>query len=133
MNKYKAKVRYIDIDLQFAGHQYCEPGAEYKDPLKQILTSTWSIRNLNYEWQVAGKGSVIAQEAKDAFNGQPVTAWSVPSGWEPGGNNPENGWRLRSLHMRYIGYTDGCTPISTTIILAACATSHMKTINTFSN
>ncbi len=112
-DKYKAKVRYIDLDPGFAGHRFCEPGANRKD---QLNTDTHFdgvyLWNLNWSWQVTGQGApspkaaqgdVTAQEAKDAFNGQPVTAWSSPSG--PGGNKPNNGWRLRPFHPRYTGYT----------------------------
>ena len=112
-DEYKAKVRYIDVDSGFAGHRFCEPGANHGD---QVNTDTnfdgVYLWNLNYPWQVTGQGAPSpqaaqgnpsAQEAQDAFNGQPVTAWSVPSGG--GGNTPGNGWRLRPFHPRYTGYT----------------------------
>ena len=110
---YKAKVRYIDIDSYFTGHRFCEPAANYND---QINTDTnfdgVYLWNLNWSFQVTGQGApsaaaaqgkLTAQEAQDAFNGQPVTAWSSPSG--PGGNVPGNGWRLRPFHPRFTGYT----------------------------
>ncbi len=113
-DKYKAKVRYIDVDSGFAGHRFCEPGSNYND---QVNTDTHFdgvyLWNLNYPWQVTGQGApspqaaqgnVTAQEAQDAFNGQPVTAWNSGSGGG-GGNEPGNGWRLRPFHPRYTGYT----------------------------
>lgn len=112
-DKYKAKVRFIDIDSHFAGHRFCEPGSNYKE---QINTDTHFDKvylwNLNYSWQITGQGApsaaaaggnVTAQEAQAAFNGGGVTAWS--SGGGGGGNKPENGWRLRPFHPRYTGYT----------------------------
>lgn len=111
-SKYKAKVRFIDIDSHFANHRFCEPGSNYSE---QINTDTnfdkVYLWNLNYPWQITGQGApsaaaaagnVSAQEAQAAFNGGRVTAWSGSGG---GGNKPENGWRLRPFHPRYTGYT----------------------------
>lgn len=103
-DEYKANVRYIDLDSGFAGHRFCEPGANHND---QVNTDTnfdkvyfW---NLNL-YGVAAQGNVTAQEAQDALDGQLVTAWNQPSGGG-GGNKPENGWKLRPFHPRYTGYT----------------------------
>lgn len=112
-DKYKAKVRYIDVDAGFAGHRFCEPGASRAD---QFNTDTnfdkVYLWNLNWKWQLSGQGAPSpaaaqgnpsAQEAQAAFNGQSVTAWNQPSGG--GGNTPDNGWRLRPFHPRFTGYT----------------------------
>ena len=113
-DKYKDKVRYIDIDSAFSGHRFCEPGSNYNE---QINTDTnfdkVYLWNLNYPWQITGQGApsaaaasgnVSAQEAQAAFAGGGVTAWSG-SGSGNGGNKPDNGWRLRPFHPRYTGYT----------------------------
>ena len=112
-DKYKAKVRYIDLDAGFAGHRFCEPGASRADQFDTSSTSNKVyLWNLNWPWQVTGQGAPSpeaaqgnpsAQEAQAALNGQPVTAWNIPSGG--GGNSPDNGWRLRPFHPRYTGYT----------------------------
>lgn len=110
-DKYKSKVRFIDIDSHFSGHRFCEPGSNYQEQInKDTHFDKVYLWNLNYKWQVDGtaapstaaaEGKVSVDEAKAAFNGGGVTAWS--SG--PGGNKPENGWRLRPFHPRYTGYT----------------------------
>ena len=111
-DKYKSKVRYIDVDSAFSGHRFCEPGATHKDQLNTDTNFAGVyLWNLNWPWQVSGQGApspaaaqgnVTAQQAEDAFNGQPVTAWSASGG---AGNEPGNGWRLRPFHPRYTGYT----------------------------
>ena len=108
------KVRFIDLDVGFQGHRFCEVGATHND---QFNTDTnfngvW-LWNLNWPWQVADVPPPPGVDADEPNlnatiglfpDGGGVTAWSG-SGSGDNGNVPSAGWRLRPFHPRYSGYT----------------------------
>ena len=108
--KYSKHTRYIDLDSQFSGHRFCEPGATYQDQVNHDTNfEKVYLWNLNYPWQIANNtvtsNTDISQDQANMLfsNGNGVTAWSGSG--SQGGNEPENGWRLRPFHPRTSGYT----------------------------
>lgn len=112
-SSYFTQTRYVDLNKRFAGHQSCEPGASYQDPINtETHFDNIYLWNLNYPYQITAQGApsaqaeagnVSPQEAQDLLLDQGVTAWNGSG--SQGGNDPANGWRLRPFYSRFSGYT----------------------------
>ena len=99
--KYSKQVRYVNIDLYFDGHRFCESGHNHGD---QLNTDTKFDKvylwNLNWPWQVNSavpqqSEPVTPEDVEKIFaNEKGVTAWGGSgsgSGSGNGGNEPDNG------------------------------------------